>query len=244
MKYKLKIEGGIATIEARDAEDARRKAAYKLSYDLQQSEGDLVGPTGQTWTLFYDFDQNGMAGWRYSDANGDIFEVYPGLRPRAGSLGASYDWHGLYLMDNGEILMADDSEQFESEDFFLLGAVYYSIYDETGEVDGGWFGYDERTMWRDFQDFVASANQGKVGRRVMSGDDDDFFEVISMLDDGTPFEEIEAEYGLRLRELKKKSNRRAPAKGKPASRSVSAKPKTKAPAKKKAPAKTTKGVRR
>ena len=240
MKYKLKIEGGITTIEARDAEDARRKAAYKLSYDLQQSEGDLVGPTGQTWTLFYDFDQNGMAGWRYSDANGDIFEVYPGLRPRAGSLGASYDWHGLYLMDNGEILMADDSEQFESEDFFLLGAVYYSIYDETGEVDGGWFGYDERTMWRDFQDFVASANQGKVGRRVMSGDDDDFFEVISMLDDGTPFEEIEEEYGLRLREPKKKSKSRAPAKTRSCSKASSGKK----PAKRKAPSKTTKGAKR
>ena len=240
MKYKLKIEGGITTIEARDADDARRKAAYKLSYDLQQSEGDLVGPTGQTWTLFYDFDQNGMAGWRYSDANGDIFEVYPGLRPRAGSLGASYDWHGLYLMDNGEILMADDSEQFESEDFFLLGAVYYSIYDETGEVDGGWFGYDERTMWRDFQDFVASANQGKVGRRVMSGDDDDFFEVISMLDDGTPFEEIEEEYGLRLREPKKKSKSRAPAKTRSCSKASSGKK----PAKRKAPSKTTKGANR
>ena len=240
MKYKLKIEGGITTIEARDADDARRKAAYKLSYDLQQSEGDLVGPTGQTWTLFYDFDQNGMAGWRYSDANGDIFEVYPGLRPRAGSLGASYDWHGLYLMDNGEILMADDSEQFESEDFFLLGAVYYSIYDETGEVDGGWFGYDERTMWRDFQDFVASANQGKVGRRVISGDDDDFFEVISMLDDGTPFKEIEAEYGLRLREPKKKSKSRAPAKTRSCSKASSGKK----PAKRKAPSKTTKGAKR
>ena len=240
MKYKLKIEGGITTIEARDAEDARRKAAYKLSYDLQQSEGDLVGPTGQTWTLFYDFDQNGMAGWRYSDANGDIFEVYPGLRPRAGSLGASYDWHGLYLMDNGEILMADDSEQFESEDFFLLGAVYYSIYDETGEVDGGWFGYDERTMWRDFQDFVASANQGKVGRRVMSGDDDDFFEVISMLEDGTPFEEIEAEYGLRLREPKRKSKSRAPAKTRSCSKASSGKK----PAKRIAPSKTTKGAKR
>ena len=240
MKYKLKIEGGITTIEARDADDARRKAAYKLSYDLQQSEGDLVGPTEQTWTLFYDFDQNGMAGWRYSDANGDIFEVYPGLRPRAGSLGASYDWHGLYLMDNGEILMADDSEQFESEDFFLLGAVYYSIYDETGEVDGGWFGYDERTMWRDFQDFVASANQGKVGRRVMSGDDDDFFEVISMLDDGTPFEEIEEEYGLRLREPKKKSKSRAPAKTRSCSKASSGKK----PAKRKAPSKTTKGANR
>lgn len=240
MKYKLKIEGGITTIEARDAEDARRKAAYKLSYDLQQSEGDLVGPTGQTWTLFYDFDQNGMAGWRYSDANGDIFEVYPGLRPRAGSLGTSYDWHGLYLMDNGEILMADDSEQFESEDFFLLGAVYYSIYDETGEVDGGWFGYDERTMWRDFQDFVASANQGKVGRRVMSGDDDDFFEVISMLEDGTPFEEIEAEYGLRLREPKRKSKSRAPAKTRSCSKASSGKK----PAKRKAPSKTTKGAKR
>ena len=240
MKYKLKIEGGITTIEARDAEDARRKAAYKLSYDLQQSEGDLVGPTEQTWTLFYDFDQNGMAGWRYSDANGDIFEVYPGLRPRAGSLGASYDWHGLYLMDTGEILMADDSEQFESEDFFLLGAVYYSIYDETGEVDGGWFGYDERTMWRDFQDFVASANQGKVGRRVMSGDDDDFFEVISMLDDGTPFEEIEEEYGLRLREPKKKSKSSAPAKTRSCSKASSGKK----PAKRKAPSKTTKGAKR
>ena len=240
MKYKLKIEGGITTIEARDAEDARRKAAYKLSYDLQQSEGDLVGPTGQTWTLFYDFDQNGMAGWRYSDANGDVFEVYPGLRPRAGSLGASYDWHGLYLMDTGEILMADDSEQFESEDFFLLGAVYYSIYDETGEVDGGWFGYDERTMWRDFQDFVASANQGKVGRRVMSGDDDDFFEVISMLEDGTPFEEIEAEYGLRLREPKRKSKSRAPAKTRSCSKASSGKK----PAKRKAPSKTTKGAKR
>lgn len=240
MKYKLKIEGGITTIEARDAEDARRKAAYKLSYDLQLSKADLVGPTEQTWTLFYDFDQNGMAGWRYSDANGDIFEVYPGLRPRAGSLGASYDWHGLYLMDNGEILMADDSEQFESEDFFLLGAVYYSIYDETGEVDGGWFGYDERTMWRDFQDFVASANQGKVGRRVMSGDDDDFFEVISMLDDGTPFEEIEEEYGLRLREPKKKSKSRVPAKTRSCSKASSGKK----PAKRKAPSKTTKGANR
>lgn len=240
MKYKLKIEGGITTIEARDAEDARRKAAYKLSYDLQLSKADLVGPTEQTWTLFYDFDQNGMAGWRYSNANGDIFEVYPGLRPRAGSLGASYDWHGLYLMDNGEILMADDSEQFESEDFFLLGAVYYSIYDETGEVDGGWFGYDERTMWRDFQDFVASANQGKVGRRVMSGDDDDFFEVISMLDDGTPFEEIVEEYGLRLREPKKKSKSMAPAKTRSCSKASSGKK----PAKRKAPSKTTKGAKR
>ena len=95
-------------------------------------------------------------------------------------------------------------------------------------------------MWRDFQDFVASANQGKVGRRVMSGDDDDFFEVISMLNDGTPFEEIEEEYGLRLREPKKKSKSRAPAKTRSCSKASSGKK----PAKRKAPSKTTKGANR
>ena len=126
---------------------------------------------------------------------------------------------------------AGEGSGFSDEDFALVGAVYYAIYDDSGEIDGGWFGYDEDGTWKDFVRFVSEAHHAKVGKRIYPGGGDGFYDIVSMLEDGTDADEIYEECGV------------------PASRSVrskpKAKPKTVPKAKpRKAPAKTSSDSRR
>ena len=221
-RYVLTYKDNEEAFTAKDADDARRKAADRLGLELTIPEGTVTGPNGQTWELSYDSFLDGRNGWTYSGGN----KVFPKQVPVPGTLWNDR-WAGIYELDDGSFLMADESEDFNSEDFALLGAVYYAIYDETGEVDGGWYGYDDDATWKDFVKFVSEAHNVRVGRRIRDADRAGFYDVVSMLEEGTPADEIYGECGVRA----SSSVRSKPKAGKP-----KAAPKTKT---KKAPAKTS-----
>ena len=219
-------DGAEESFTAKDADDARRKAADRLGRELMIPEGTVTGPNGQTWELAHDGWTDGRNGWTSGGKN-----VFPKQTPRAGTLWKE-PWTGIYEMDDGTFLMADESTEFSDEDFALVGAVYYAIYDDSGEIDGGWFGYDEDGTWKDFVRFVSEAHHAKVGKCIYPGGGDGFYDIVSMLEDGTDADEIYEECGV------------------PASRSVRSKPKSGKPktvpkAKpRKAPAKTSSDSRR
>ncbi len=183
-------------IQAKDAADARRKAAeYMASNEVR--EADLVGPNGHVWRIFYEGFAEGKAGWMYSDGDGER-NVFPAQSARPGTLYAD-NWTGVYELDDGRFLMADESEEFTDEDFAVIGAVYYNIYDESGEVDGGWYGYDEDATWKDFVKFVAAGNGPRIGRRIWDGGVDGFYNVVDILEEGADAQEVYDVCGVRPR---------------------------------------------
>ena len=237
-QYSMLVEDEpFETIEAKDAETARKLAARKLSYE-GVAEGTLVGPSGQEWIMEYPGFLEGLSGWVYSTDEGDAPKrVFTSFNRPANALSKG-DWYGIYEIDGGMLMRADDSYDFNDEDFSVLGAVYYAIYDDEGEVDGGWMGYDEESSWNDFVEFVESANRKKVGRCVIRASDDSYDEAVDMLEEGTPIEEVYSEFGIRPAS----ASLRGKAKKKPAKKTA-----PKSASKRKAPAKrpqNRKGVRR
>lgn len=186
-RYKLAYNGAEEAFTAKDAEHARRRAADRLGREMMIPEGTVTGPNGQTWGLSHDGRTDGRNGWTSGGKN-----VFPKQTPRPGTLWND-NWRGIYELNDGRFLMADESTDFFEEDFALVGAVYYAIYDESGRVDGGWFGFDEDGTWNDFVDFVYMNHHVNVGRRIYPGNGDEFGYITMMLDAGTPADEI---YGL------------------------------------------------
>lgn len=150
-EYTLDVFGERSMFIAKDADEARKRITRTLGNE-GVDEATLIGPSGQMWSLWHTRNEDGLAGWRYKDASGATSRVYQHLNPRPGTLWAG-KWQGIYDI-NGQYMIAFDSIQFDDNDFALVGAVYYTTYDENGEFDGGWFGYNELTTWEDFLDFV------------------------------------------------------------------------------------------
>ena len=220
-RYVLTYNGNEESFTAKDADDARRKAADRLGRELSISDGTVTGPNGQSWELSHDTFLDGRNGWTYSGGN----RVFPTQRPRPGTLWND-DWAGIYELDDGTFLMADESEDFNDEDFALLGAVYYAIYDETGEVDGGWYGYSEDATWKDFVGFVLMANHAKVGRCIRKASDG-MYGIVDMLEEGTPADEIYDACGVRPRASASVRGSASKGKGSSGKAKPKAKPKTK-----------------
>ena len=180
-QYILDVYGNKSFFDARDADEARKVIARKLGNE-GVDEATIVGPSGQTWPIWHTHDEDGLAGWRYKDANGTVGKVYTNLAPRPGTLWAG-GWHGIYDV-KGLYLVAFDSSQFEDEDFALVGAVYYTLYDDQGrDVDGGWFGYNELTTWQDFLDF-AGLNPRDL-RLIVNGSDSRYYDIEEAIENGT-----------------------------------------------------------
>ena len=228
--YTLDMGGTTVDIKAKDAADARGKAA-KLMAGEGCRRAELAGPNGNVWEIFYEGFGLGKSGWMYSDGKATE-SVFPKQTPKAGTLLVD-EWQGIYELDNGMFLMADESQDYLHEDFATVGAINYQIYDEEGEFEGGWYGYDEDTKWGDFKKFVALDNGPRIGRRIKKGTDDDFYDIVDLLEEGVTAEELYEECGVKPKE-KVPPKKKAPVK-KPAD-----KPKGTAQ-KKKAPAKTTSG---
>lgn len=150
-EYTLDVFGNRSKFIAKDADEARKLITRTLGNE-EVDEATLIGPSGQVWSLWHTRDEDGLAGWRYKDTSGATSRVYQHLNPKPGTLWAG-KWQGIYDI-NGLYMVAFDSIQFDDNDFALVGAVYYTTYDENGEFDGGWFGYNELTTWEDFLDFV------------------------------------------------------------------------------------------
>ena len=191
-------------IQAKDADAARRTIADYMGVNGIREQA-VRGPNGHVWRIFYDGFVEGRSGWRYTDGK-TTRPVFPALTPRPGTLWGD-NWQGIYELSDGRFLMADNSEEFTDEDFAVVGAIYYSIYDESGEVDGGWYGYDEDAKWSDFKRFVSRGNGPTIGRCIWKGSVDGFYDVVDMLEDGSPAEEVYEVCGVKPRSAPKKGSR-------------------------------------
>lgn len=197
------LDGVGKTFDASDADAARKKAADLLS-ELGIDSGTLSGPSGQRWMLAYEGFLQGLSGWTYRTESDTVpKKVYRSL-PHPRNALSDEDWTGVYELDDGRFLMADVSEDYNTEDFSVLGAVYYNIYDDDGEVDGGWLGYDESGTWEDFVGFVRSGNGPRIVRCIKRGADDGFYDVVDMLEEGAEPDEIFEECGVRPRSASRK----------------------------------------
>ena len=221
-RYVLKYYSTELPIDAKDAETARKMAVAKLS-NVHSDSGRLTGPNGQVWILVYEGFLLGMSGWTYhTESDPTPKKVYRSL-PHPRNALADEDWVGIYELADGTFLMADVSEDYNNEDFSVLGAVYYNIYDESGEVDGGWFGYDEFGTWEDFVEFVRSANGRSIVRCVWKGSQEGFYQLVEMLEEGATPEEVYEVCGVRPRSASKKKSNGPRTKPKTKSRSKSKK---------------------
>lgn len=188
-RYVLENEYTELPIDAKDAETARKLAVVELS-NLESDSGTLTGPNGQVWILIYEGFLMGMSGWTYhTDSDPTPKKVYRSF-PHPRNALADEDWVGVYELADGTFLVADVSENYNDEDFSVLGAIYYNIYDSEGEVDGGWFGYDEFGTWQDFEKSIGSIKNRRIVRCLWKGSQEGFFQIVDMLEGGASPEEV------------------------------------------------------
>lgn len=178
--YTLEVYGTKSMFDAKNADEARKLITRKLGSE-SIDKATLIGPSGQVWPLWHTRKEDGLVGWRYKDVTGATCQVYPHMNPKAGTLWAG-KWQGIYDI-GGLYMVAFDSIQFDDGDFALVGAVYYTLYNEDGEFDGGWFGYDELATWEDFLDFVCV--DPKDVHMVVKESDPRFDDIQEALEAGT-----------------------------------------------------------
>lgn len=213
-EYTLDVFGERSMFIAKDADDARKRITRTLGNE-GIDEATLIGPSGQVWSLWHTRNEDGLAGWRYKDASGATSRVYQHLNPKPGTLWAG-KWQGIYDI-NGLYMVAFDSIQFEDEDFALVGAVYYTLYDDKGhDVDGGWFGYNELTTWEDFLDF-AGVNPKNV-RLIVKESDPRFDDIQEALEAGTYKAASPKSKSPKSKNRAVSANRRKPGKNTPGKR--------------------------
>lgn len=180
-RYTIDNGGTELFFDAPNADEARRRIARELG-DNGIDRGTLIGPSGQSWQLYHTHNEDGLNGWRYRDSSGSANRVFPRQTPQPGTLWAG-GWQGIYKLSNGRYLNAFDSEQFDDEDFALVGAVYYDIYGPDGQIDdGGWFGYSEDTKW---SDFLAFASLGSTPRLLVRESDPKYTDILDDIENGT-----------------------------------------------------------
>lgn len=204
--YILENEYTELPIDAKDAETARQQAVIELS-GLGSDSGSLTGPNGQEWILAYEGFLQGLSGWTYcTESDPTPKRVYRSF-PHPKNALADEDWTGIYELADGTFLMADVSENYNDEDFSVLGAVYYNIYDSEGELDGGWFGYDELGTWQDFEKSIGAIKGRRIVRCLKKGTDGGFDDILDLLEEGATAEEVYAACGVRARSTSKKGSR-------------------------------------
>lgn len=85
---------------------------------------------------------------------------------------ALQDYEGVYRLDSGNYLEAHEwiAQEWDGEGIEPLGWVYYTIYptlsDDAIDIDGGVMGYDLHTTLEDFSEFLGSATQGRITRKI------------------------------------------------------------------------------
>lgn len=167
--------------EASNADEARRSLALTLG-ENGIDNATLIGPSGQSWRIYHNHEQDGLNGWRSRDASGSVSRIFPVQTPHPGTLWAG-GWQGIYKLSNGRYLNAFNSEQFEDGDFALVGAVYYDIYGSDGVIeDGGWYGYSEDMRWSDFLKF---AELGSTPRLLAREGDAKYDDIVESIEEGT-----------------------------------------------------------
>lgn len=181
-EYTLTTKDRTIPFEASDDSDALRHAARRLSLDIIES-GSVEGPDGTVWTITYDGYMNGLSGWMFSTGDGSprrVFDSFPGVEHPL----AEGDWQGLYALEGGSFVYLSLADMFDSDDFSLLGAVEFTVYDGTGEIGNGWYGFDEETPWEQFDLYLSEVVGFTIGEQVMKGEDPRMPDLIGNLASG------------------------------------------------------------
>ncbi len=105
--------------------------------------------------------------------DGDIYEIVDiPISELEGQKLAQMGYEGIYRLDNGNYLKAHEwiAQEWGDEDPEPLGGVYYDIFtslsDDAIAIDGGVVGYDLHDTMADFNDFLASTNQGQITHKI------------------------------------------------------------------------------
>lgn len=187
-EYTLTTKDRTIPFEASDDSDALRHAARRLSLDIIES-GSIEGPDGTVWTITYDGYMNGLSGWMFSTGDsspGRVFDSFPGVEHPLAEGG----WQGLYALEGGSFVCLSLADMFDSDDFSLLGAVEFTVYNGTGEIGNGWYGFDEETPWEQFDLYLSEVVGFTIGKHVMDATDPMLPDLIGMLAHGTPHNEV------------------------------------------------------
>lgn len=181
-EYTLTTKDRTIPFEASDDSDALRLAARRLTLDIIES-GSVEGPDGTVWTLAYDGYMNGLSGWMFSTGDGSpgrVFDSFPGVeRPLAEG-----GWQGLYALEGGSLVYLSLADMFDSDDFSLLGAVEFTVYDGTGEIGNGWYGFDEETPWEQFNLYLSEVVGFTISEQVLDEKDPRIPDTIYKLTSG------------------------------------------------------------
>lgn len=107
------------------------------------------------------------------EMDGDIYKIVDiPISELEGQFLAPMDYEGIYRLDTGHYLKAQEwlSPDWDDEGPEPLGAVYYDIYtnlaDDAIAIDGGVMGYDLHSTIADFNEFLASTNQGQITHKI------------------------------------------------------------------------------
>ena len=181
-EYTLTTKDRTIPFEASDDSDALKHAARRLSLDIIES-GSVKGPDGTVWTVAYDGYMNGLVGWMFSTGDGSpgrVFDSFPGVELPLAEGG----WQGLYALEGGSFVCLSLADMFDSDDFSLLGAVEFTVYDGTGEIGNGWYGFDEETPWEQFDLYLSEVVGFNIGEHIMDGEDPRIPDMIDKLTSG------------------------------------------------------------
>ena len=187
-EYTLTTKDMTIPFEASDDSDALRHAARRLTLDIIES-GSVEGPDGTVWTIAYDGYMNGLSGWMFSTGDGSpgrVFDSFPGVEHPLAEGG----WQGLYALEGGSFVHLSLADMFDSDDFSLLGAVEFTVYDQTGETGNGWYGFDEETPWEQFDLYLSEVVGFTIDKHVMDATDPKLPDLVGMLSRGTAHEDI------------------------------------------------------
>ncbi len=181
-EYTLTTKDRTISFEASDDSDALRRAAHRLILDIIES-GSVEGPDGTVWTLAYDGYMNGLAGWMFSTGDGSPGRVFDSFSDVEHPL-AEGGWQGLYALEDGSFVYLSLADMFDSDDFSLLGAVEFTVYDRTREIGNGWYGFDEETPWEQFDLYLSEVVGFTISEQVLDEKDPRIPDTIYKLTSG------------------------------------------------------------
>ncbi len=111
---------------------------------------------------------------------------------------ASQEFPGIYELDDGSLMEAHEwLDPDWEEDEEPLGSVYYAIYRDYEEVDGGVMGYEEGDKMSDLSYFMGECNQPRIKRLIVREDEDGFDDLYEALEDEGLYKSIKGRFGLK-----------------------------------------------
>ncbi len=116
---------------------------------------------------------------------------------------------GIYEMEDGSVLECHEyMDLFDDGGPEPYGSVYYSLFVDGEEVDGGLMGYRKRDPFTDLAEFIESCGQGKIKRKIADEGSEAYDEIDASLYDSKSFSKIKGKYGLKNRKTAKGTGRK------------------------------------